>query len=157
MDRLDQQLGPAVLQQEAACAGLQRAVDVLVEVEGRDDDDGDRIGDVGAGELPRGLDAVDLGHADVEQAHVGPQSSCQRDRLAPVGRVPDDLDIRLRVEDHRQAGADELLVVGDEHADDHCPPARGRTAETVQPLPGPGPASRVPPSSAARSVMPTIP
>ena len=99
-----------------------------------------------------------LGHPDVEQADVGPQLAGERHRLAPVGGLADHLDVGLGVEDHRQPGADELLVVGDEHADGHrAAPARGSTASTVQPWSGPGPASRVPPSSAARSVMPTRP
>jgi hypothetical protein len=62
VDCLDQQLGPGVLEQEAAGAGLEGAVHVLVEVEGGDDDDRERIVDVRPGELSGGLDAVHVGH-----------------------------------------------------------------------------------------------
>ena len=109
----------------------------------------------GPASCARRLDAVELGHPDVEQAHVGPQLAGQRHGLTAVGRLADHLDVGLGVEDHAQPGPDDLLVVGDEHADGHRGgPLRGSTAPTVQPRSGPGPASRVPPSSVARSVMP---
>ena len=41
-----------------------------------------RLVDVGSGELAGGFDAVELGHADVEQAHVGSQPAGQRHRFA---------------------------------------------------------------------------
>ena len=63
------------------------------------------------------------GHADVEQAHVGAQLAGERHRLASVGGLADDLDVGLGVEDHPEPGADDLLVVGDEHADGHAPAA----------------------------------
>jgi hypothetical protein len=47
-------------------------VHVLVEVEGGDHHDRERLDGVGPGEPPGGLDAVHVGHPDVEQAHVGP-------------------------------------------------------------------------------------
>src|SRR5690606_33616185 len=57
-----------------------------------------------------------------------------------------------------QPGADDLLVIGQDHADRHAPPvALGRTASTVQPRCGFGPASSAPPSSFARSAMPISP
>ena len=34
----------------------------------------------------------------------------------------------LRVEDHREAGPDQILVVGDEHPDGHRPPPSGSVA-----------------------------
>jgi hypothetical protein len=153
VDRLGQELGTGVLEQEAAGAGLERAVHVLVEVEGRDDHDRERVLDVRAGEQPRRLDAVELGHAHVDQAYVGAQLARQRDRLAAVGGLGDHVDAGLGVEDHPEPGADELLVVGDEDPDAHL----GSTAVTVHPRPGLGPASSVPPSSAARSAIPARP
>ena len=105
-----------------------------------------------------GLDAVEAGHADVEQAHVGAQPPGELDGPLPVGGLADDLDARLGVEDHREPGADDLLVVGDEHPDAHvAAPVRGSTAVTVQPRSGSGPASQVPPSRSARSIMPMSP
>ena len=50
VDGLGEQRRAGVLEQEAPGAGPQRGVDVLVEVEGGDDDDGERVGDVRPGE-----------------------------------------------------------------------------------------------------------
>ena len=62
-------LGADVLEEEAAGAGPQGLVDVLVEVEGGEDEDvgGRRRCSEPAG----GLDAVELGHADVHEDDVG--------------------------------------------------------------------------------------
>ena len=160
---LDQQLRPGVLEQEAARARLERTVHVLVQVERRDHDHRERVRHVGSGEPAGGLDAVQLRHPDVEQADVGRSSRALRHRLAAVGGLTHHLDPRLRVEDHRQAGADQLLVVGDQHPDRHATapvlrqhrdhrPAALRTRAGVeraaqegrplghahQPVPGPG-------------------
>ena len=81
-----------------------------------------------------------------------------RDGRPAVGGLADHLDVGLRVEDHAEPGAHDLLVVGDDHPDRHRPgPALGSDALTVQPRSSLGPASRLPPSSAARSAMPTSP
>ena len=70
----------------------------------------------------------------------------------------DDVDVGLGVEQHRQPGAHDGLVVGDEDPDAHRGvPVRGRTASTRQPRSAAGPAWKVPPSSVARSRMPTRP
>src|SRR5690606_3365017 len=70
----------------------------------------------------------------------------------------DDLDVGLGVEDQAQPGADDALVIGDQDADGHVVAAcRGRVAVTAQPPSGRGPASKVPPSSRARSAMPMSP
>ena len=44
----------------------------------------------------------------------------KRHRLGAVGGLADHLDVGLRVEDHPQARAHELLVVGDEDAHAHA-------------------------------------
>jgi hypothetical protein len=158
MDRLGEQFGSCVLEEEATGARLERAVDVLVEVERRDDHYGERIFDGRPGQHPRGLQPVELGHPDVEQAHVGPQLPGQRHGFAAVSRLTHHLDVGLSVQDHAQPGPDQLLVVGDKYADRHrAGRVRGSSASTTQPWSGPGPASRVPPRSAARSVIPTTP
>ncbi len=58
MDRLSKQVGPGIFEQEAARAGLQGSVHVLVKVEGGDHDNGQRVVDISAGELAGGLDTV---------------------------------------------------------------------------------------------------
>src|SRR4051794_21306172 len=133
-------------------------MDVLVGVERRDHDDGDRVLDTGAGEQPGGLDAVQLRHADVEQADVRAQLTAEGDGLASVGGLGDHLDGGLGGEDRGQAGPDDALVVRDQHADRHgALLARGRTAWTHHPPSGSGPACTVPPSRPTRSVMPISP
>ena len=90
-DRLDEQRRAGVLEQEPAGPVHQRGVDVLVEVEGGDDDDAERVGSVGPGQEAGCLEAVELGHADVEEADVGSQVT--RDGQQIIVRVvhPGDL------------------------------------------------------------------
>ena len=58
-------------------------------------------------------------------------------RLLAVDRLADDLEVVLGVDEHPQAGADEVLVVGDEDADAHAATAwvTGRRASTRKPAP----------------------
>ena len=73
-------LGRGVFEQKSAGAGLEGVVDVLVEVERRQDEDAD-LGRLAPGcDPPGGLDAVEAGHADVHQDTSGFRS--------PVTRAP---------------------------------------------------------------------
>ena len=54
---------------------------------------------------------------------VGLEARGLVDRLEPVARLGDDLDVLLAGEQHAEAGADHRLVVGDEDADGHRPVA----------------------------------
>jgi hypothetical protein len=65
--RLEQRLRGHVLQQETARAGLERVVDVLVDVEGGQDEDARHV-ELSGADQPRRLDAVHHGHA-----HVSPR------------------------------------------------------------------------------------
>src|SRR3712207_9058467 len=56
---------------------------------------------------PRGLDPVELGHADVHEHDVGAQAARRVDGLQPVRRLADDLEVLLRVEDHPEARSEE--------------------------------------------------
>jgi hypothetical protein len=68
------------------------------------------------------------------------------DRLEPVGRFGDHLDLLIDLEELAKAGTDERLVVGDDDADaQRRTVSRGRRAFTMKPPRLPGPASRVPP------------
>src|SRR4029450_13026447 len=150
--------GSAAAAETSAGPRLEGAVDVLVEVERRDDHHGERILDGRPSQRTCRLEPVELGHADVEQADIGSQLAGEGDGFPAVPRLADHVDVGLGVEDHAQPGPDDLLVVGDEDADVHrLGPARGSTASTTQPWSGLGPAARVPPRSAARSVIPTTP
>ena len=77
----------------------------------------------------RGLDAVELGHADVEQRDVGLESLAAEHRLVAVLGLGDDLDLRLGLQHHPQAGSHERLVVGEQDPDRRHvapPPRAGR-------------------------------
>jgi hypothetical protein len=90
-------LGRHVLEQEAAGAGAQRLVDVLVEVERGEHEDAGRRVPARGDHLARGLDAVELGHADVHEHDVGLEPARGVDRLAAVGRLADDVEVLLGV------------------------------------------------------------
>ena len=116
------------------------------------------LGDAGPGQQAGGLDAVQPRHADVEQADIRAERSGHLHRLSAVGRLADDRDVGVGVEDHAQTGANDLLIVGHDDADDHADaPRSGRTAVTAQPPPARGPAVHVPPRPSARSIIPAIP
>ena len=113
---------------------------------------GDAVGE----DPPRGFEAVELGHPDVHQDDVRSQRANLVDRVAAVGRLADDLDLRLGVEDHPEAGADERLVVDEQNAD-HDRASAGSCARSTKPPPSRGPVSSVPPYNATRSRIPTRP
>ena len=119
MDAGDKLLGGDVLEQEPACTNPERVVDVLVHVEGGQHHDL-RIGTVVTEQAASRLDPVDVGHADVHQHDVRPQAPRLRHRLSPVRRLADHLDVLFSLEDHAEAGADERLVVDDQHAKAHA-------------------------------------
>ena len=134
-----------VLEQEPAGPGPQRPVDVLVEVERRQHQHPGRGSGVGE---PSGCrDAVELWHPDVHQHDVGFQAQYLVDSLQAGCRLTDDGEVLGGVHDAAQADADERLVVGDDDPDRHDAGSAGRAsvALTLNPPPGMGPASRVPP------------
>jgi len=140
VDRLDEQRGAGVLEEEAARPVAERGVDVLVEVERGDDDDPGRRGDPGAGEQAQRLQTVHAGHADVEQQHVRAGPAGQGDRLDPVGGLADEFHVRLGTDDHAEARAYHRLVIGHKHPDAHAAPFSGIRTSTAQPRPIAGPA-----------------
>ena len=75
--------------------------------------------------------------------------------VALVGMSPEGSlgDLELLV----CAGADEVLVVGNDNANGHGSASTGSTASTTQPPSGAGRAVRDPPRSWARSAMPSSP
>jgi hypothetical protein len=124
VDRGDELLGRSVLEQEAARASPQRLVDVLVEVECRQDQHRGR--GLSVGEDPAGcLEPVQVGHLDVHQDDVGTAPARELDGVAPVDRLADDVEVGLQLEDGAKARADERLVVGDQHGDRHRGDATG--------------------------------
>jgi hypothetical protein len=76
---------------------------------GRDEDDLDRLI-----EQLEHLEAVELGHLDVEEEEIGAQLGRGLDRLEPVGALRDDLDVGMRGEVLADEPARQLLVVDDD-------------------------------------------
>ena len=113
-DRGEQLFGWVVLEHEAAGAGAERFVDVVVEVESCQDRGSARFC------RPRGssrrLEAVQLGHADVHRGRRGPERAVIA-RLEAVAGLGDHLDVGFVREQHPEAGAD--------HATGHRRPGRG--------------------------------
>ena len=103
-----------VFEHEAARAGAQRVVDVVVEPECRQDQDAGR--GLVTGDAAGRLDPVEHGHANVHQHDVGPEPACLGDGVFAVDGLADDGRVRLVLEDLAQADADERLVVGDQYA-----------------------------------------
>jgi hypothetical protein len=83
-----QLLAARVLEQEAAGAGLQRVVDVLVQVERGQHQDPRPA--PGLDEPGCRLKAVHVGHADVHQDHVGIKQPRLGEGLAPVAGFAGD-------------------------------------------------------------------
>jgi hypothetical protein len=111
-------------QHEAAGPCPQGGVDVLVEVEGGQDEDLDLGGVVVLLDLPGGLDPVLAGHADVHEHDVRVVPAGQGDRLGPVAGLAEDGHAGGGVDQDPEAAPDQRLVVRDDHADGHetaCP------------------------------------
>ena len=66
----------------------------------------------------------------------GLQPAGELDRLRAVGRLADDVEVVLGVEDHLEAGAHERLVVGDQHAHDAHARAPAVSAASASPSSG---------------------
>ena len=109
--------GGVVLEHEPARAGSERLVDVLVEIEGGQDQDPSIA--VRRQDASSRLEPVELGHADVHQDDRGMESRRLVHGLEPVARLGDDFDLLFAGEQHAEAGADHRLVVGDENTDRH--------------------------------------
>jgi hypothetical protein len=142
VDRRDELLRRGVLEQEAARAGAQPVVDVLVEIDGREDEDA--RGGFHRREAPGRLEPVDVGHPDVHQRDVGCKAPDGGDGLLAVGSFVEVLDVRLLVEQRAKAGPDHRLIVGDDDADGHAL-GIGRTARTTNPPPSAGAVASEPP------------
>src|SRR3954447_21334152 len=131
-------------------AGLQRAQDELVGVEGREDDDGGRVGL--RGEQAGGSDSVELRHADVHEDDVGAVEVDRAEHLAAVRGLGDHVEVLGAGEHDPQAGAHERVVVDEQDADH-----RGRLARRTYAPSGSTPCSSVPPASETRSASPIRP
>ena len=109
-------------------------------------------------DVPCRLDAVHLGHPHVHQHDLGRVLAHEPYRVPPVGGTGDDGDVGLRLEQRREPGAHDLLVVDDERPDHAGAPASsGSIASTANPAPSAAPHENDPPAMVARSRIPTSP
>src|SRR6266536_4118601 len=156
-DGPDQVGGIGVLEDEPAGSGLQRGEDVLVGLEGGHHHH-PRTGQGGVGhDRPQRLHPVQAGHPDVEQRHVRTAAADHLQSGAAVGRLADQCQVRLPLDEYPQTHAKERLVVGQDNPDHLAPPGSGSRAVTVKPPPSRGPAVRLPPADSTRSRMPDRP
>jgi hypothetical protein len=137
----DERLARRILEEVARRAGRDRGPDVAVGVEGGEDEDPGRVADLG--QLVDRARTVDLGHPEVHEDDVGPEPLGRNHRLAAVGRLADDLELRIAVEDAAEAVADDRVIVDDEQADrwhgrhqGAWTPIAGTRADTAVPPPG---------------------
>ena len=114
-DGVHELLRLGVLQEEPARAGAQGVHEVVVTVEGRQDDD---LREVARDDLPGRLDPVGTRHLHVHQHDVRRQPSDHLDGGGTVAGLADDLEVRFDAEDHREARTDQRLVVDDDDAQD---------------------------------------
>jgi len=129
-DRVHQLRGRGVLEYEAARPGQQRAGDVLVEVEHREDEDLRPAGREVPDQLAGRGDAVEQRHPDVHHHHVRHQQPGPVDRFGAVGRLADHFDGGLGAQRRRQAGPDEGLVVADQDPQHQPGSGTGRLTST---------------------------
>src|SRR5262249_58172731 len=93
-----------------------------------------------------------------DQHYVRVQGLRHADPGRPVGGLAGHLDVRLGIEDHPEAHAEQGLVI-DEQDPDHpaSPPSRRSRAETFQPPGWRGPAPASPPPPGIRPCIPLTP
>jgi hypothetical protein len=103
--------GSSVLEQEAACAGLQCLEDVAVGVIRSQDQDPDLLQTGCVDDPPGRLDAIHLRHPDVHEYDVGASGVGLLDRVESVAGFADHLDVVLGVEQKPESRTHQTLVV----------------------------------------------
>jgi hypothetical protein len=94
---------------------MERAEDVVVLLEGREDHDPRlRRRDE---HLARGGDAVEVGHPHIHQHDVGRPGADGRDGGPAVRRLAHHLDARITLQDRSQPRPHEVVVVDEHDAD----------------------------------------
>jgi hypothetical protein len=101
-----------VLYQKAGRARAEAVEDVLVQLERGQDDHVHAVQAGLCGDPAGRLDAVQARHPDVHQQHVGLLLDGQPHRRVAVRHRTHDADVVLRVQQRREPGPDQLLVIG---------------------------------------------
>jgi hypothetical protein len=114
-DGIGELLGRDVLEHEATRSCGHRFVDVLVQLERREDQNAD------SGKLARDaacrLDFVSFRHSDIHEDHVRGELSREFNGLRAVAGFSDDGDVGLRFENCAEASSDKGFVVGEDNRD----------------------------------------
>ena len=127
--------------------------------------------EIALGDLFGGFDAVEIGHADVEDGDVGFELGGLSDGLAAVFGFADDGEFGLLLDEKAQAATDEGVVVGEQDsnftwigahagatdADALAPASTGSSARMIVRVPGRDSMLIVPPRRLTRSSMPRRP
>ena len=137
-----------VLVDVAGGAGAQRGDHGALLGEAGDDQHPGRVGQLA--QSAQRLDAVHAGHLDVHQDDVGPQFLGAGDSLGAVGRLADDLDVVLDLQEGAQAPADHLVVVDRSSTRrSRWPQPPGTSISIVVPSPGADRTVSLPPTPLA--------
>ena len=96
----------------------------LVGIHGEDQGSGLRCP---AAQPGHGLEPVQMGHGDVDDENIGPQTLHQGQGLRTVGRLAEDRDVPRPLQEGADALADQVMIVGDDDAD-HGPSKVGMWA-----------------------------
>ncbi len=105
-----------LLEHVAARAGGERLADVARVVLHREDEDL-RLGPLSCSSVGITSRPSAVRHHDVHQDHVGLQRPRLEDRLTAGAGLADRLDVVLAREQQADAGADDRVVVDDQHPD----------------------------------------
>lgn len=97
---VDQIVRVGVLEQEARSTGAQRLEQVVLPVEGREDDD---LGSACGHDAPGGLEPVHVRHLHVHQHDVDTALGNPLHGLATIGGLAHDLEVVLDGEHHGEA------------------------------------------------------
>jgi hypothetical protein len=103
------------LEEVGLSSGLQGAEDVLIAVEGGEDDEAG-CGVFGA-DADDGVDAAESGELEVHEGDVGAEGAMEFDGFEAVAGFADDFDLGHDVEKSDEALTDDVVVVDDEDAD----------------------------------------
>src|SRR3569833_2331872 len=156
-DRVDQRPAGHLLEHVPGRARHDRTEERVVVRIGREHQAGRRRRD-GRADLAAHLDALAVRQPDVEDRDVRAGLRDPDQRLRHRARLAAHLAVLYGLEDGLQAGADQLVVVQQEHRDRHrplpCSPARAGSStvhSSREPPPSAATSSPVPPHRAARA------
>ena len=156
-DGVNELFGRRVLEQESAGSGAQRVEDVLISLEGGEDDD--PTGDARSCTIR--LVASSPSIVGIWTSMSTTSGRSRRVAATPCSPSPASPTISMSssdFEDHLEPGSDQGLIVDQDDADAHAASLfSGNVACTANPPSGRGPALRWPPWRAARSRIPISP